>query len=201
MRGFLSNQTFAMPASLATHTFETQAAWRDWLHEHHATSAGVWLQFAKQASGIASVTYAEALDSALCYGWIDGQKQKGDDDYYLQRFTPRRPNSIWSEINCAKALALTERGLMQPAGLAVIEHAKANGRWEAAYGRQSHAATLPELEAALSEHPKAAAFFKTLSSQNRYAILFRLQTAKKPETRAARLEKFVAMLERGETFH
>ena len=183
------------------HKFGTQAAWHRWLNKHHTTSAGVWLQIAKQASGIASVTYPEALESALCHGWIDGQKQGCDDDYYLQRFTPRRPNSIWSEINRVKALALMERGLMEPAGLAVIEQAKANGCWEAAYGRESHAAMLPELEAALAQHPKAAAFFKTLNSQNRYAILFRLRTAKKVETRTARLAKFIAMLERGETLH
>jgi uncharacterized protein YdeI (YjbR/CyaY-like superfamily) len=190
-----------MPDSLPTLKFGTQAAWHGWLSKHHATSAGVWLQIAKQASGIDSPTYAEALDSALCYGWIDGQRQKCDDDYYLLRFTPRRPNSIWSEINRVKTLALIERGLMQPAGLAAIEHAKANGRWETAYGRQSHASMLPELEAALGEHPKAASFFKTLNSQNRYAILFRLQTAKKVETRTARLAKFIAMLERRETLH
>jgi uncharacterized protein YdeI (YjbR/CyaY-like superfamily) len=157
-----------MPVSLPTINFGTQAAWLGWLNKHHASSTGVWLQIAKQASGIESVTYAEALDSALCHGWIDGQKQKCDNDYYLQRFTPRRSNSIWSEINRVKALALIER---------------------------------PELEAALGEHPKAASFFKTLNSQNRYAILFRLQTAKKVETRTARLAKFIAMLERGETLH
>ena len=190
-----------MPVSLPKLKFKTQAAWHDWLNKHHTTSAGVWLQIAKKAAGVDSVTYAEALDSALCHGWIDGQKQKGDDHYYLQRFTPRRPNSIWSEVNRVKTLALIKRGLMQPAGLAAIELAKANGRWDTAYGRQSHAAMLPELEAALRQHPKAASFFKTLNSQNRYAILFRLQTAKKAETRTARLAKFIAMLERGETLH
>ena len=190
-----------MPHSLPTHKFGTQAAWHRWLNKHHTNSAGVWLQIAKKATGIDSVTYAEALDSALCHGWIDGQKQKCDDHYFLQRFTPRRSNSIWSEINRVKALALLERGLMQPAGLAAVEQARANGRWDTAYGRESHAAILPELEEALGQHPKAAAFFKTLNRQNRYAILFRLQTAKKVETRTARLAKFIAMLERGETLH
>lgn len=190
-----------MPVSLPTHKFRTQAAWHRWLGKYHATSAGVWLQIAKQLSGIQSVTYAEALGAALCFGWIDGQKRKCDDDYYLQRFTPRRPNSIWSEVNRVRALALVDQDLMQPAGLAAIEHAKANGRWDKAYGRLSHAAILRELEVVLGEHPKAASFFKTLNSQNRYAILFRLQTAKKVETRIARLAKFIAMLERGETFH
>jgi len=181
--------------------FAAQAAWRDWLDRHHATSQGVWLQFAKQASGIASVSHAEALETALCYGWIDGQTKRLDESHWLQKFTPRRPNSIWSQVNRQKTLDLIERGLMHPAGHTAIERAKANGRWEAAYEAQSKAAIPPDLQAALDDSPKAAAFFKTLSSQNRYAILFRLQTAKKPETRASRLARFVSMLERGETLH
>ncbi len=190
-----------MPVSLPTLKFRTQTAWRRWLDKHHATSPGVWLQVAKKASGIISVSCPEALDCALCYGWIDGQRQGLDDKYFLQKYTPRRPNSIWSEVNRAKVLDLIERGLMQPAGHSAIEHAKANGRWAMAYGRESHAAMLPELEAALREHPQAASFFKTLNSRNRYAILFRLQTAKKAETRMARLAKFIAMLERGESLY
>jgi uncharacterized protein YdeI (YjbR/CyaY-like superfamily) len=182
-------------------TFATSTAWREWLDRHHATSPGVWLQFAKQASGIASVNHAEALEIALCYGWIDGQTKRLDEHHWLQKFTPRKPNSIWSRINRQKALDLIERGLMRAAGHAAIERARANGRWEAAYEAQSKAAIPPDLQAALDDSPKAAAFFKTLSSQNRYAILFRLQTAKKPETRAARLAKFVCMLQRGETLH
>ena len=181
--------------------FATEAAWREWLDQHHANSQGVWFQFAKQASGIASVSHAEALETALCYGWIDGQTKRLDENHWLQKFTPRKPNSIWSRINRQKALDLIERGLMQPAGNSAIERARANGRWQAAYEAQSKATIPPDLQAALDDSPKAAAFFKNLSSQNRYAILFRLQTAKKPETRASRLAKFVSMLERGETLH
>jgi uncharacterized protein YdeI (YjbR/CyaY-like superfamily) len=181
--------------------FATSAAWREWLGQHHATSQGIWLQFGKKSSGVKSVTHAEALEAALCHGWIDGQVKKLDADYWLQKFTPRKPGSIWSRVNREKALDLIKRRLMQPAGHAAIERAKANGRWEAAYEAQSKATIPPELQAALDASPKAAAFFKTLSSQNRYAILFRLQTAKKPETRAARLAKFLSMLERGETLH
>jgi len=181
--------------------FPSEAAWREWLDRHHATSPGIWVRFAKQASGIASVSHAEALEVALRYGWIDGQIKKLDAHYWLQRFIPRKPHSIWSRINRQKALELIERGLMQPAGQAAIERAKTNGRWEAAYEAQSKSTIPPDLQAALDDSPKAAAFFKTLSSQNRYAILFRLQTAKKLETRASRLKKFVAMLERGETLH
>jgi uncharacterized protein YdeI (YjbR/CyaY-like superfamily) len=189
------------PGPLPHLKFAAQTAWRDWLDQHHATSQGVWLQFAKQASGIASVSHAEALETALCYGWIDGQTKRLDENYWLQKFIPRRPNSIWSRINRQKALDLIERGLMQPPGRAAIERARANGRWEAAYEAQSQAVIPPDLQAALDDSPKAAAFFTTLSSQNRYAILFRLQTAKKPATRASRLARFVAMLEGGETLH
>jgi uncharacterized protein YdeI (YjbR/CyaY-like superfamily) len=189
------------PGSLPQITFATQSSWRDWLDRHHATSQGVWVQFAKQFSGVTSVSHAEALETALCYGWIDGQTKKLDEFYWLQRFMPRKPNSIWSRINRQKALDLIERRLMQPAGHTAIERARANGRWEAAYEAQSKATIPPDLQAALGDSQKAAAFFTTLSSQNRYAILFRLQTAKRPETRASRLAKFVSMLERGETLH
>jgi uncharacterized protein YdeI (YjbR/CyaY-like superfamily) len=189
------------PDPRARLTFATLAAWHDWLDRHHVTSQGVWLQFAKRASGIASVSHAEALEAALCYGWIDGQTRRLDENHWLQKFTTRKPNSIWSRVNRQKALDLIERGLMRPAGLAAIERAKSNGRWEAAYESQSKAVIPSDLQAALDDSAKAAAFFKTLSSQNRYAILFRLQTAKKPETRASRLARFVSMLERGETLH
>ena len=181
--------------------FPNDASWRDWLNRHHAASQGVWLQFAKQTSGIASVSHAEALEAALCHGWIDGQTKRLDENYWLQKFTPRKSNSIWSRINRQKALDLIERGLMHPAGYAAIERAKANGRWEAAYEAQSKATIPPDLQEALDASPKAAAFFAKLNSQNRYAILFRLQTAKKPATRASRLAKFISMLERGETLH
>ena len=147
------------------------------------------------------MSYAEAVEVALCYGWIDGQAQRLDELYYLQRFTPRKRDSLWSEVNRTKALALIERGAMQPAGLAAVDAAKANGRWELAYKGPRRADVPEDLAKALSAQPKAAAFFATLKGQNRYAILFRLQTAKRPETRAARLKKFVEMLERGETLH
>jgi len=181
--------------------FKTQKAWHAWLAKHHATAPGIWLQIAKKDSGIPSVTQAEAVEAALCWGWIDGQAKSLDDRYFLQRFTPRKRDSIWSRINRERALSLIESGAMQPAGLAAIETARANGRWDAAYAGPRTAEVPPDLDAALRAKPKAAAFFATLKGQNRYAILFRLQTAKKPETRAARLRKFVEMLERGETIH
>jgi uncharacterized protein YdeI (YjbR/CyaY-like superfamily) len=191
-----------MPAEpLPRKLFATPAAWNAWLAEHHANSAGLWLQFAKKHTGVQSVTYAEALEIALCYGWIDGQLQRLDATYYLQRFSPRRPNSIWSEVNRAKAATLIELGRMQPAGLAAIERAKANGRWATAYAGPSKAKVPRDLAAALRERPKAAAFFAKLKGRNRYAILFRLQTIIRAENREKRLREFVAMLERGETFY
>jgi len=186
---------------METLAFEKHAGWKKWLKANHASSAGVWLKLAKKDSGIPSVSRAEALETALCYGWIDGQAKGVDDQHWLQKFTPRKPQSIWSKINRASALVLIEKGKMQPAGLAAIEQAKANGRWEAAYESPSVATIPPDLQAALDASPQAADFFATLKGSNRYAILFRLQTAKKPETRAARLSKFVGMLERGETLH
>jgi len=178
--------------------FADQKEWEKWLHKNHATADEIWIQTAKVASGIQSINHAEALEIALCYGWIDGQIQPLDAQYALRRFIPRRKHSTWSQINRAKALLLIEQGRMQPAGLAAIEQAKANGRWDAAYQPSSDKSLPPDLESALKKSSKAAKAFKSLDSKNRYAILFRLQTAKKPETRAARLTKFVAMLERGE---
>ncbi len=181
--------------------FTHRAAWKKWLDRNHATSSGVWIHFAKKASGIPSVTYAEALDVALCYGWIDSQKKGHDEKTFLQKFTPRGARSIWSTINRDKVRALTESGDMHAAGLAEVERAKKDGRWDAAYEGQARAQIPPDLQAELDARPRAAKFFAKLSSQNRYAILFRLHTAKKPETRAKRLAIFVAMLERGETLH
>jgi uncharacterized protein YdeI (YjbR/CyaY-like superfamily) len=182
-------------------SFESAEAFDAWLSEHHADSDGIWIRFAKKASGIPSVVYAEALDSALCHGWIDGQAKSLDDAYYLQRFTPRRKRSPWSKRNVGKALALIEAGRMTAAGHAEIERAKADGRWERAYEGQRNATVPDDLQAELDKDPQAAEFFASLSSTNRYAILYRLQEAKKPETRARRLEKFVAMLKAGETLH
>ena len=182
-------------------TFATMADWRAWLERNHTDSQGVWVQFAKRSSRIESVSYFEAVEVALCCGWIDSQAKSLDENYYIQKFTPRKANSIWSQINCVKALALIKRGRMLPAGHAAIKRAKENGRWKAAYHGPKKSTVPPDLQAELDKSPKAAAFFKTLSSQNRYAILFRLQTAKKAETRAARLAKFIGMLKRGETLH
>ena len=175
--------------------------WEEWLEANHATSPGVWLKIAKKDTGIESVRYPEVLESALCFGWIDGQREALDERYFLQRFTPRQPRSKWSKINREKAERLVPAGRMRPAGLAEVERAKADGRWEVAYESQSRIAVPDDLERELATRPQAKEFFFQLSSQNRYAILYRLQDAKKPETRARRLAKFVAMLEAGETIH
>ena len=188
-------------ADAPTIAFETQQTWEAWLAEHHAETLGVWLKIAKKEAGVSSVTYAEALESALCYGWIDGQKRAFDDRYFLQRFTPRRPKSIWSRVNRDKVMALIAEGRMQAAGLAEVERAQRDGRWDAAYQSQ-RAITVPDdFQRALDANPQAKEFFGTLNGANRYAILWRIQTAKKSETRAARIEKFVAMLARGEKIH
>lgn len=181
--------------------FPTPAAFAAWLAEHHAASTGIWLRIAKSGSGIPSVTYAEALDEALCYGWIDGQKKGYDADAWLQKFTPRRAKSIWSKINRDKVAALIAAGRMQPAGLAEVERAKADGRWDAAYDSQRTAEVPADLQAALDANDEARAFFATLNSANRFAILWRVQTAKRPETRAKRIADLVAMLGRGEKLH
>lgn len=181
--------------------FANQEAWEKWLKTNHLTSSGVWLRLAKRASGTPSVTYAEAIETALCYGWIDGQKQSHSAEAWLQRFTPRGRKSIWSKINREKALALIENGKMKPAGLAEVDRAKQDGRWEQAYDSPSSATVPADLQAALNKNPRARAFFATLERRNRYAILWRVQTAKKPETRAKRIALFVGMLERGEKLH
>ncbi len=182
-------------------TFASAQEWTAWLAEEHRSSDGLWLKLAKKGTGIASVTYAEALDVALCYGWIDGQKGSAEEGYWLQRFTPRRPRSKWSKVNCAKAAALIEAGRMQPAGLLEVERAKVDGRWDAAYAPQSTATVPDDLQQALSANAVAADFFATLNSTNRYAILFRIHDAKRAETRARRIAKFVEMLARGETLY
>ena len=179
----------------------SSAAWGRWLAANHASSSGVWLRLAKKGTETRSVTYAEALDLALAYGWIDGQRRAESDTAWLIRFTPRSKRSIWSKINREKALALIDAGRMKPAGLAEVERAKQDGRWEAAYAGQKGMSVPPDLEAALRKNARAKAFFASLDSKNRYAILFRIGTAKKPETRAKRLANFVEMLERGEKIH
>jgi uncharacterized protein YdeI (YjbR/CyaY-like superfamily) len=181
--------------------FASGEAWERWLHEHHETAPGVWIRFAKKGSGVPTVTYLDALRVALRFGWIDGQARSLDERFYLQRFTPRRARSIWSKRNRDFATALIEAGQMEPAGLREVERAKADGRWDAAYDGPSTATVPDDLQAALDREPAAAEFFAGLSSQNRYAILHRVQTAKRPETRARRIEKFVAMLAAGETLY
>ncbi len=181
--------------------FANKKKWADWLAKQHGKSAGVWLKIAKKNAGVPSVTYEEALDVALFYGWIDGQKKSFDDQYWLQKFTPRGPKSIWSKINTEKAERLIASGEMQPAGHKAIELAKQDGRWEAAYEGQKTISVPEDLQAALDKNKRAKAFFATLNSVNRYAILFRIQNAKKSETRARRIQQFVEMLERGEKIH
>lgn len=181
--------------------FASQKDWEKWLAEHHQTSKGLWLKIAKKDAGVDTVTYAEALDGALCYGWIDGQKGALDDRFWLQKFTQRGPRSKWSKINRDKAEALIEAGRMKPAGLAAIEQARSDGRWEQAYDSQSKASVPEDFQKELDRNPEAAAFFATLDSANRYAVLYRIHEAKKPETRARRIEKFIGMLNRGEKVH
>jgi uncharacterized protein YdeI (YjbR/CyaY-like superfamily) len=172
-----------------------------WLEKNGAGSDGLWLKIAKKGSGVQSVSYAEALEVALCFGWIDSQKRGLDEKHFLQRFTPRRPRGRWSRINREKAEALIEAGRMRPAGLAEVEAAKADGRWDAAYEGQRTAEVPADLQRELDARPAAREFFATLDSANRYAIVYRLDEAKKAETRERRLRKFVEMLERGERIH
>jgi uncharacterized protein YdeI (YjbR/CyaY-like superfamily) len=189
------------PDDLPVLAFESAQAWRDWLAAHHQTSSGLWLKIAKQGAGTPTVSYAEAIDVALCHGWIDGQKGKLDDEYWLQRFTPRKPRSRWSKINREKAERLIAESRMQPAGLSEVEAARADGRWDAAYEGQAAAAVPPDLARELDRHPVAKEFFATLNSVNRYAILYRIQDAKRPQTRANRIAKYVAMLNEHQTIY
>lgn len=177
------------------------AGWAAYLAEHHADSAGVWLKLAKKGSEATTVTRGEALDLALCYGWIDAQSIGYDADYSLQRYCPRTKRSTWSVVNREKVAVLIADGRMQPAGQAAIDAARADGRWDAAYEPPSRATVPPDLQAALDADPAAAAFWTTLDGRNRYAILHRLMTVKRPETRARNVEKFVAMLSRGELLY
>jgi len=181
--------------------FAGQKAWEKWLKANHLASPGIWMQLAKKASATPSLTYSEAIEGALCYGWIDGQKRSHSAYAWLQKFTPRGRKSIWSKINREKALALIESGRMKPAGLVEVERAKQDGRWERAYDSPGSATVPLDLQAALNRNARAKAFFATLEKHNRYAILWRVQTAKKAETRAKRIELFIGMLERGEKIH
>jgi len=182
-------------------TFATQSEWEAWLEGNGSTSRGVWLRLAKKSAGQPTVNYAQALEVALCHGWIDGQKQSEDQHYWLQRFTPRTAKSIWSKINKEKAEALISAGRMRPSGLVAVEQAKLHGRWDAAYSSASTSTVPDDLQHALDANPKAKAFFTTLNSQNRYAILFRIQNVKKIETRAKKIAQFIEMLNDGKKLH
>lgn len=181
--------------------FRSRATWERWLLTHHEASDGIWLEMAKKQSGLPSVSHAEALEVALCCGWIDGQTMSVDANWYRQRFTPRRPRSKWSQINCAAVERLQAEGRLTPAGIREMDAARADGRWEAAYASSSRMTVPDDLAARLQTNPRARRFFEQLDSRNRYAILYRLHDAKRPETRQRRLEKFVQMLEAGETLH
>jgi uncharacterized protein YdeI (YjbR/CyaY-like superfamily) len=182
-------------------SFPSRAAFEEWLADNHGSAPGLWLKIARKGSGRTTVDYAEALEVALCHGWIDGQKGRHDGEFWLQRFTPRGPRSRWSRINRDKAEALVASGAMRPAGQAQIDAARADGRWDAAYAGQKSATVPDDLAAALAANPAAQAFFGTLDGPNRYAVLYRVEDAKRPETRARRVAQYVEMLAEGRTLH
>ena len=181
--------------------FAAKPAFEDWLAQQPEGTAGAWLRFAKNSAAIASLTKAEAIDAALCQGWIDGQLDKYNAESWLVRFTPRKARSKWSEVNRTRAEVLIAAGRMHPRGLTEVERAKADGRWAAAYAPASTATVPEDLAAALTANPKAQAFFATLTGANRYAVLYRIGAVKKLETRARKIAEFVTMLERGEAVH
>ena len=186
---------------LDTLSFKTSSDFRKWLSKNHATSEGVWLRIYKKGTEVPSVTYAEALDEALCFGWIDGQKKPHDEDSWLQKFTPRRRRSGWSKVNTEHAERLIKEGRMKPAGMMEIEAARKDGRWDAAYDRFANAVVPDEFLKQLAKNKKAQTFFNTLNKTNRFSIAYRLQTAKREETKQKRIKDIIAMLARGEKFH
>lgn len=190
-----------MKESVPTLAFASARALHEWLERHHSSATGVWLKLAKKGAGVASVTYAEAIEVALAWGWIDGQKRSHDERHWLQKLTPRTARSLWSKINRDKASALIAAGKMQPPGLAEVERARRDGRWDGAYDGARTATVPDDLVAALDRNARAKKRFATLDAANRYAILWRVQTAKRPETRARRVAELVAMLARGELLH
>jgi uncharacterized protein YdeI (YjbR/CyaY-like superfamily) len=191
-----------MKSDIPIKLFRTNLAWEKWLGTHHAkVPAGIWIRFYKKASGTQSITYAEALDVALCYGWIDGQKKTHDEDSWLQKFTPRRARSMWSKRNRDHVARLTRAKRMQPAGLAEVARAKADGRWDQAYDSPSSMTVPADFLKALAKDKKAQAFFNTLNKSNTYGIAWRLQTAKKPETRASRMQVLLEMMKQGKKLH
>ncbi|MCP3774891.1 YdeI/OmpD-associated family protein [Paenibacillus sp. MZ04-78.2] len=181
--------------------FADQPSWEAWLEQNHAASTGVRLRLAKKQADVVTLTYQEALESSLCYGWIDSRKEAYDESTWLQRFTPRGAKSIWSKVNKDKAEALIASRRMQAPGLRAIEAAKQNGQWDKAYESQSRATVPDDLQSELDRNPQAKAFFESLDKQNRFAVLFRIHSAKKAETRAKRIQQFVTMLERGEKIY
>ena len=201
MERSLLTMVAAKGENLPVKAFEDQQTWADWLHTNHVASSGLWIRLAKKASARRSVSYAEAVEVALCYGWIDGQSKSYDETSWLQKFTPRRRGSIWSKINRAKAERLISEGRMQPAGLAEIDRAKQNHRWDAAYDSPGTATVPVDFQAALESSPRARAFFCALNSRNRFAILFRVQNARKAATRVSRIEQFIRMLEKHEKLY
>ena len=188
-------------ASSEIRLFATPAAWRSWLERNHRKSGGLWMRLAKKDSGLRSITYAEALEVALCYGWIDGQKRGESHGAWLQRFLPRSAKSIWSKINREKAQTLIASGRIQPAGLEAIEAAKKCGSWDAAYDSPKSSTIPPDFQSALDANPRAREFFERLDGANRYAVLFRIQTVKKAETRARKIAEIIGMLKRHERIH
>lgn len=193
----MSKTTAELPIIL----FETVPEWDSWLEQNHTTTDGIWMRFAKKGSGQKSINYREAVEIALCHGWIDSQVKTFDAETYIQKFTPRRAKSMWSKINRDRVEMLIESGAMRPTGLAEIERAKADGRWDAAYDSPSKSTVPEDFQAELDRNSKAAAFFETISKSNRYAILFRIQTAKRAETRAKRIQELIRMLEDHEVIH
>jgi uncharacterized protein YdeI (YjbR/CyaY-like superfamily) len=190
-----------MDENLPVASFESRDAWEAWLDEHHAISDGLWMRLAKKGSDAPTISLPTAVEVALCYGWIDGKARRIDADYWMLKFTPRRPKSKWSRINRERATRLIESGAMQPAGLREVERAKADGRWDAAYDAPSSMTVPDDLQRALDGNDEAREFFATLDSRNRYAILYRIHDAKKPETRSRRIAKYVAMLSKREKIY
>ncbi len=188
------------PIELPTLPFASKKKFADWLAKNHDKSAGAWIKFAKKGAEIPSVTYKEAVEVALCYGWIDGQAGSFDDKYWLVKFTPRRPKSIWSQINTKRVEQLIASGEMKPSGLKAVEAAKQDGRWDAAYSSSKNISVPADFQSALDKNKKAKAFFESLTGSRRYSFLFRITTAKKAETREKRIRQFVEMLKKGETF-
>ena len=201
MRAAVSQSVKGESGNAVIRAFKDAKAWESWLAKNQTATNGVWMRIAKKSSGVKSITYPEAVEIALCYGWIDGLKRPESETTWLQRFVPRRPRSIWSKINREKALGLIASGKMKPAGLKEVERARQDGRWDAAYDSPKNAPVHPDFQKALDNNPRAKAFFETVNAANRYAIIWRLHTAKRAETRERLTRTFIEMLEKGQTLH